>query len=62
MVPNEVLQGLDSLERKFVLGLSAFGLGLSALFIFVRQTGYKTMAMYRAGQPAGAARWTKHNV
>ena len=42
MVPNEVLQGLDSLERKFVLGLSAFGLGLSALFIFVRQTGYKT--------------------
>ena len=41
MVPNEVLQGLDSLERKFVLGLSAFGLGLSALFIFVSQTGYR---------------------
>ena len=42
MVPAEVLQGIDPLERKIVLGLSVLGLGLSTLFIFVRQTGYRT--------------------
>lgn len=42
MVPAEVLQSLDPLERKLVLGLAALGLGLSTLFVFVRQTGYRT--------------------
>lgn len=41
MVPAEVLQGLDPLERKLVFGLSVFGLGLSSLFVFVQQTGYR---------------------
>lgn len=41
MVPNEVLQSVDALERKLILGLAVFGLGLSTLFIFVNQTGYK---------------------